>query len=91
MTRQGVLNFEMEASALLVLAQLAGCRAGVVCTAFAQRAEGVFLEAAARPAAELACIETGMASLRILADMDSQVRAAGALYWRPSLWAVMAP
>ena len=60
-------------------------------TAFAQRAEGVFLEAAARPAAELACIETGMASLRILAEMDAQVRAAGALYWRPSLWAVMAP
>ena len=88
---QGVVNFEMEASALLVLAQLAGCRAGVVCTAFAQRAEGVFLEAAARPAAELACIETGMASLRILAEMDAQVRAAGALYWRPSLWAVMAP
>ncbi len=91
MAAQGVSNFEMEASALLVLAQLAGCRAGVVCTAFAQRAEGVFLEAAARPAAELACIETGMASLRILAEMDAQVRAAGALYWRPSLWAVMAP
>jgi uridine phosphorylase len=91
MAAQGVTNFEMEASALLVLAQLAGCRAGVVCTAFAQRAEGVFLEAAARPAAELACIETGMASLRILAEMDSQVRAAGALHWRPSLWAVMAP
>ena len=91
MAAQGVSNFEMEASALLVLAQLAGCRAGVVCTAFAQRAEGVFLEAAARPAAEFACIETGMASLRILAEMDAQVRAAGALYWRPSLWAVMAP
>ncbi len=91
MAAQGVTNFEMEASALLILAQLAGCRAGVVCTAFAQRAEGVFLDAAARPAAELACIETGMASLRILAAMDSQVRAAGALYWRPSLWTVMAP
>ncbi len=44
MAAQGVVNFEMEASALLVLAQLAGCRAGVVCTAFAQRAEGVFLD-----------------------------------------------
>lgn len=91
MAAQGVTNFEMEASALLILAQLAGCRAGVVCTAFAQRAEGVFLAAEDRPAAELACIETGMASLRILAEMDSQVRAAGALHWRPSLWAGMAP
>ena len=71
MAAQGVVNFEMEASALLVLAQLAGCRAGVVCTAFAQRNEGVFLEAAERPAAELACIETGMESLRILAGMDA--------------------
>ena len=86
MASQGVVNFEMEASTLLVLAQIAGCRAGVVCTAFAQRNRGVFLEAAEQPAAELACIETGMESLRILAGMDAQVRAAGALHWRPSLW-----
>ncbi|MCY7417692.1 MAG: nucleoside phosphorylase [Chloroflexi bacterium] len=91
MAAQGVLNFEMEASALLILAQLAGCRAGVVCTAFAQRAEGVFLDAASRPAAELACIETGLESLRILAAMDSQVRESGALHWRPSLWSGTAP
>ena len=32
MARQRVMNFEMEASALLVFASLAGCRAGVVCT-----------------------------------------------------------
>ena len=88
MAAQGVTNFEMEASALLVLAQLAGCRAGVVCTAFAQRAEGVFLDAAARPAAELACIETGMASLRILADIRYrrsvlQVRCIGAPNFGP--------
>jgi uridine phosphorylase len=31
MARQRVMNFEMEASALLVLAGLARCRAGVVC------------------------------------------------------------
>ena len=42
MARQRVSNFEMEASALLVLATLAGCRAGVVCTAYAQRVRGVF-------------------------------------------------
>ncbi|HET7726877.1 MAG TPA: nucleoside phosphorylase, partial [Candidatus Limnocylindrales bacterium] len=35
MARQGVLNFEMEASALLVLAALARCRAGVVCAVYA--------------------------------------------------------
>src|SRR5439155_16867696 len=37
MARQRVMNFEMEASALLVLAGLAGCRAGVVCAVYAQR------------------------------------------------------
>ena len=42
MARQRVLNFEMEASAVLVLAGLAGCRAGAVCGVFAQRARGEF-------------------------------------------------
>ena len=36
MARQRVMNFEMEASALLVLASLARCRAGVVCAVYAQ-------------------------------------------------------
>jgi uridine phosphorylase len=89
MAAQGVVNFEMEASALLVLAALAGARAGVVCTAFAQRQEGTFLDEDARADAELACIGTGMAALRILADMDARTRAAGALNWRPSLWTAM--
>ena len=43
MARQRVLNFEMEASALLVLAGLAGCRAGVVCAVYAQRTTGDFV------------------------------------------------
>jgi uridine phosphorylase len=89
MAAQGVINFEMEASALLVLAALAGARAGVVCTAFAPRNEGTFLDEAGRGAAEAACIETGMVALRILADMDERTRTAGAPHWRPSLWAAM--
>lgn len=86
---QGVVNLEMEASALLVLAALAGARAGVVCTAFAQRSEGTFLDEAGRAAAEAACIETGMTALRILADMDVRTKEAGATHWRPSLWPAM--
>lgn len=86
---QGVINLEMEASALLVLAALAGARAGVVCTAFAQRTEGIFLDEAGRGAAELACIETGMLALRILAEMDRRTMAAGAANWHPSLWPTM--
>lgn len=87
MARQGVLNFEMEASALLVLAGLAGCRAGVVCAAYAQRNTGRFVQGAAQTQAEAACVDTGLEALSILADMDDATRAAGAAAWRPSLWA----
>jgi uridine phosphorylase len=86
MTRQGVVNFEMEASALLVLAGLAKCRAGVLCTAYAQRVSGAFVQGAQKDQAEQACIETGLEALRLLAEMDEAMRAAGAAHWRPSLW-----
>jgi uridine phosphorylase len=86
MARQRVMNFEMEASALLVLATLARCRAGVVCAVYAQRTTGAFIEGAAKDAAEAACVETGLEALLILAEMDRQKRAAGTDRWRPSLW-----
>ena len=83
---QGVVNFEMEASALLVLAGLAKCRAGVVCTAYAQRVSGAFVQGAQKEQAESACIDTGLEALRLLAEMDDATRAVGAVHWRPSLW-----
>jgi uridine phosphorylase len=86
MARQRVMNFEMEASALLVLATLATCRAGVVCAVYAQRSTGRFVEGAQKDAAEAACVETGLESLRILAEMDRQKRRAGSDQWRPSMW-----
>jgi uridine phosphorylase len=86
MARQRVLNFEMEASAVLALASLGGCRAGVVCAVYAQRVAGVFVEGEQKDRAEAACVETGLESLRILAEMDRQTRDAGAARWRPSLW-----
>ncbi len=87
LARQRVLNFEMEASALLVLATLAGCRAGVVCAAYAKRTTGAFVEGELKDQAEAACIDTGLEALCLLAEMDDAVRAAGAVHWRPSLWA----
>ena len=86
MARQRVMNFEMEASALLVLATLAACRAGVVCAVYAQRSTGRFVEGAQKDAAEAACVETGLESLRLLAEMDRQKRRAGSDQWRPSMW-----
>ncbi|MCI0344258.1 MAG: nucleoside phosphorylase [Chloroflexi bacterium] len=85
MARQRVANFEMEASALLVLAGLARSRAGVVCAVYAQRTVGTFVEGDAKDAAEAACVETGLESLLILADMDRRTREAATDRWRPSL------
>lgn len=85
LARQRVLNFEMEASALLVLAGLAGCRAGVVCAVYAQRTTGEFAVGAAKDTAEVACVETGLEGLRILADLDRRKKEAGTDRWRPSL------
>jgi uridine phosphorylase len=87
MARQRVMNFEMEASALLVLASLARCRAGVVCAVYANRTTGAFIEGAAKDAAEAACVDTGLDGLIVLAEMDAQKRAASTDRWRPSLWA----
>jgi uridine phosphorylase len=86
MAQQRVMNFEMEASALLVLAGLAGSRAGVVCAVYAQRSTGRFVEGAEKDAAEAACVETGLESLLILAEMDRQKQQATTDRWRPSLW-----
>ena len=84
--RQGILNFEMEASALLVLAGLGGCRAGVVCAVYANRRTGQFAEGDARTKAEADVVATGLESLIVLAELDRQKQAAGAARWRPSLW-----
>ena len=86
LARQRVLNFEMEASALLILSTLARCRAGVVCGVFAQRTTGAFVEGEAKARAESNCVETGLEALAILAEMDRQQTRAGADRWRPSLW-----
>lgn len=87
LARQGVVNFEMEASAVLSLAALAGCRAGVVCTVFAQRTSGAFASAEQRSLAEAGLVETGLEALHVLAEMDEQRSRTGELHWRPSHWA----
>jgi uridine phosphorylase len=86
MARQRVMNFEMEASALLVLASLARCRAGVVCAVYANRTTGEFIGGVAKDAAEAACVDTGLEGLIVLAEMDAQKRAASTDRWRPSMW-----
>ena len=87
MARQGVVNFEMEASAVLTLAALAGCRAGVIWTVFAQRTTGDFVMGHQKQDAEDGLIEAGLEALHVLAEMDEQLAASGEKHWRPSHWA----
>jgi uridine phosphorylase len=87
MAAQGVVNFEMEASAVLALAALAGCRAGVVCTVYAQRTSGAFIAGELRREAEDGLVATGLEALHVLAEMDEQRARSGELHWRPSHWA----
>lgn len=83
--QQRVLNMEMEASALLVLAGLASCRAGVVCAAYAHRIKGGILDSAEAADAEVAVVETALDALVIASQMEAAVRKAGATLWSPSL------
>jgi uridine phosphorylase len=68
--RQGVVNLEMESSALFVLAGLAGSRAGTVCAVYAQRTDGSFIEGADKEAAEARCIDAGLTGIHRLWGKD---------------------
>lgn len=74
LARQGVLNFEMEASALFTLATLAGARAGCVCAVFANRPKDEFIAPDRREAAEDLAIGVALRALDFLDRMDSSAR-----------------
>ena len=63
LARLNVLNFEMEASALLTLAAMRGFRAGVACAVYAQRALGTFAGGPLRKRAEADVIRLGLAAI----------------------------
>ncbi|WP_246022869.1 nucleoside phosphorylase [Halosimplex halophilum] len=75
-----VLNFEMEAAAILTLANLYGLRAGAVCTVYANRVTGEFRTEGERKAAKVAS-----EAVSILAEMDDAAEAAGVDRWHPGL------
>ncbi len=76
----GVLNYEMEAAALLTLANLYGLRAGAVCTVYANRTTGEFRTEGERRAGRVAS-----EAVAILAGMDRAVADADADRWHPGL------
>jgi uridine phosphorylase len=76
----GVLNFEMEASAILTLASIYGLRAGAVCTVYADRTTGEFRVEGERRAAR-----TASRAVSLLAEMDESVKQSGASEWHAKL------
>jgi len=85
LARQGVLNYEMEASALFSLASVGGFRAGAVCAVYAQRPTGRFIQDRQIPAAERGCIVVGMEAARILREMDKVKKKNNRHHWTPEL------
>jgi uridine phosphorylase len=75
-----VKNFEMEASAIVTLANVYGLRAGAVCTVYANRATGEF-----RTEGESRAAETASLATKLLARMDAVKAEAGADHWHAGL------
>lgn len=75
-----VKNIEMEASAILTVANVYGLRAGAVCTVYANRVTGEF-----RTEGESRAAETASLAVHLLARMDEAKRAAGVDRWHAGL------
>jgi uridine phosphorylase len=75
-----VKNVEMEASAILTLANVYGLRAGAVCTVFANRSTGEF-----RTEGEGRAAEVGSLAAALLHEMDERRVDAGADAWHADL------
>ena len=58
----------------------------VIATLATDELTGAFVGDDLKDAAEASCVETGLESLLILAEMDRQKRDAATERWRPSLW-----
>ena len=76
----GVLNLEMEASTIFVLAQLFKIRAGAICTVFANRITNEFGEKGEQDAIDVANL-----ALCKLIDMEKIKQEHGKKYWTPDL------
>lgn len=75
-----VKNVEMEASAVLTLANVYGLRAGAVCTVFANRSTGEF-----RTEGEARAADVGSLAAALLHEMDARRNDAGADAWHADL------
>ncbi|GGL59177.1 nucleoside phosphorylase [Halocalculus aciditolerans] len=75
-----VKNIEMEASAILTIANVYGLRAGAVCSVYANRVTGEF-----RTEGESRAAETASLAVKLLAKMDQVKEDAGVDEWHAGL------
>lgn len=78
--KAGVMNFEMETSALFTICGLYRLRAGSVCTAVANRHHNHFQYGGIERSIQVANL-----AVQILGDWDARLAMAGKRYWYPSL------
>lgn len=76
----GVLNFEMESSALLTIAGLYQVRAGAIFSVVANRTDDTFQVVGVEKA-----VEAANRAAVLLRQMDDEKRQAGATFWHPGL------
>ena len=76
----GVLNFEMESSALLTVSGLYGVRAGAIFAVVAKRTDDTFQVTGVEKAISV----TNRAAV-ILAQMDQEKQQSGSQFWHPGL------
>ncbi|MSR74412.1 MAG: uridine phosphorylase [Planctomycetes bacterium] len=76
---QGVLNMEMESSALFTLAGLMGARSGSVCAVIGNRVTDEFIKESAKHEAEERAIDTALHALQILRALDARGGLASVL------------
>lgn len=79
--RLGVLNMEMEISALFTLACVGGLRAGAVCAVYSQRVRDRFIADRDKSRTESNAIDAALAAVDTLRKMDDWRRHARAKYW----------
>jgi uridine phosphorylase len=76
----GVVNFEMEAAAILALTNLYGLRAGAVCTVYANRVTGEFRTEGERRAGRCASL-----AAKLLDEMETEKERVGVDTWHAGL------
>jgi len=78
--RFGVLNFEMEASAVMTVSDIYNLRSGAICTVYADRDEGEFQVEGEKRASEVATVAAA-----VLARMDRRSNEGGTGGWTADL------